>query len=148
MFEKYIFIDFDIPFVGLNIDSQMKSLDEMQDLCTYMFFNGKNGGLYKKPFQSGILTSIKSTKALFFELTDEGIEYLLTTRVNQDCLESYISCVRGVNGPNSHPSPGEAVTAIRKLSVTRNVDFVLDYCNVGQHDQGIRNFINNTSKIL
>ena len=128
--------------LGLNIEKQMKSLDDMQELCKYMYFRGKNGGLHKKPFQSGILTSIKSTKALFFELKDEGVEYILTTRVNQDCLESFISCVRGINGPNSHPSPVEAIDRIRKLSVTKNVDFVLDNSNVEQHDQGMNNFFN------
>ena len=86
----------------------------MMKIVSNMFFINKKGNLCRKPFQSGIIVSIKSTKALFNELKEEGIEYFLTTRANQDCIENFFSCVRFMGGNNSHPSPVETVKRIRK----------------------------------
>ena len=107
----------------------------MEDLVTHMYFRNEKGNLCKKPFQAGILVSIKSTLALYDELKKEGVKYYLTTRVNQDCLESSFSSVRAMNGGNTHPSPVEAINAIRKLCVSKNVDYVVN-ANVEDTDQG------------
>ena len=50
----------------------------------------------KKPFQKGILVNIKSTLALYQEMKEEGYSYLLTSRLNQDALESTFSRLRGI----------------------------------------------------
>ena len=108
----------------------------MQDLVTNMYFlNSKTGRLVRKPFQFGIIASIKSTISLFLELKDEGVKYLLTKRVNQDCLESFFSCIRGIGGPNSHPSPVEVIRRIRKLCVSKNIDYVIRGSNVENIDE-------------
>ena len=74
----------------------MKSLYAMKELVSLMYFRGgKNGNLCRKPFQSGIIASIKSTIALYLELKQEGIDYLLTTRVNQDVIESFFFLCEG-----------------------------------------------------
>ena len=63
----------------------------MQELVSYMYFRGgKNGGLCRKPFQSGILTSIKSIIGLYYELKNEEVNYIMTTRVNQDVLNFFL----------------------------------------------------------
>ena len=74
-------------------------------------------------YQSGIIVSIKSKKALFNKLQEEIIEYF--------------SCVRFMGGNNSHPYPMETVSRIRKACISKNVNFVLDYSNTHQIDQVI-----------
>ena len=121
----------------------------MQDLVTKMYFrNDKTGGLVRKPFQYGILASINSTISLFHELKDEGVKYFLTKRVNQDCLESFFSCVRGIGGSNSHPSPSEVIRRIRKLCVSKNIDHVIDLCNVENTDKGMKDPLQDASHHL
>ena len=74
---------------------QFKALDNMFKLVSNMFFENKKGRLCRKPFQAGILVGIKSVKSLFLELKEEGLDYFLTTRVNQDCIEIYFhACVQ------------------------------------------------------
>ena len=93
------------------------------------------------PFHTGILSSIKSTIALYLELKQEGLDYFLMTKVNQDVIESLFSCVRGSGGSNSHPSSVDTINRIRKLCVSKNVDFVIDNANVEQYDQEMRFFL-------
>ena len=97
----------------------MKAVNEMLNLVSTMFFVNKKGNLCRKPFQTGIIVSILSTKALYNELTEEEIEYWLTTRSNQDCIENLFSCVRAMGGNNSHPSPVETISRIRKVCVSK-----------------------------
>ena len=52
----------------------------------------------KLPFQYGILCGIKSLRSLFKEVKNEGWEYLLTARLNQDVLENFFSQIRGLGG--------------------------------------------------
>ena len=130
------------PFSGIHEQSQLKALYAMQELVSYMYFRGgKNGGLCRKPFQSGILTSIKSIIGLYYELKNEEVNYILTTRVNQDVLESFFSCLRDMGGGNSHPSPVDTISRIRKLCVSKNVDYVLDNSNVEQADKEMKNYL-------
>ena len=99
-----------------------------------MYFKRENGNLVKMPFQSGITVSIKATIALYKELKSEGLPYLLTTRVNQDCLESTFGGVRYINGGNTHPSPGEFINTMRRLCVSKNVEFLIN-SNVECYDR-------------
>ena len=69
----------------------------------------------KKPFQKGILISIQSTMSLFKELKNEGVDFLHTAKLNQDCLENFFSRLRGVGGNNNHPAPVEAMDRVRIL---------------------------------
>ena len=126
-------------FSGINEELQLNSLYAMQELLSYMFFmGGKNGGLCRKPFQSGIIASIKSVIGLYFELKSEGVLYFLTTKVNQDIVESLFSNIRGIGGGNSHPTPVDTISRIRKLCVSKNVDSVLDNSNVKQSDKEMK----------
>ena len=107
----------------------------MKELVSHMFFPLSNGRLVRKPFQCGIIVSIRSTLALFEELKQENIDFLLTTRVNQDCIENLFSCIRSMGGNGTHPTPIEAVNRIRKLCLTKSVHYILDNANVEQSDQ-------------
>ena len=50
----------------------------------------------KLPWEHGLICSIKSTKAIYEDLVVNGpFEFLLTARLNQDCLENLFSRIRG-----------------------------------------------------
>lgn len=67
-------------------------------------------------FQKGIMLSIQSVKALFCDLqTKTDISYILTHRLNQDCLENFFSQVRGKTRFKEHPNPVECLYNIRAI---------------------------------
>ena len=66
----------------------MKVLRNMSDLVSRMYFVNKKGKNVKMPFQAGILVSIKSVIELYNELKSEGATYFLTSRPNQDILDT------------------------------------------------------------
>ena len=105
---------------GLNEKTQLGALDKMESFVQNMEFCNK-GAKYSRsgklsiPFQRGILVSIKSTRALYGELKEDGYRYFLTSKVNSDCLENFFSRVRSIGGDNDHPGPASAVTRIRIL---------------------------------
>ena len=62
-------------------------------LLENMYFETKNGCLSKKPFQTGIFVSIKSTLDLYNVLKKEGVSYLLNSQINQDGLGKLFSYI-------------------------------------------------------
>ena len=70
---------------------QLEILDKMENIVRNMFFLTKTGKLGQKQFQSGIIVTIKSVRQLYRDLKSEGKHFLLTSRVNQDCLENTFS---------------------------------------------------------
>ena len=107
----------------------------MNDLVSNMYFLNEKGKLTRKPFQCGIIVSIRSTLALYQELKDENVQYVLTTRLNQDCLENLFSLLRFLGGHGAHPTPIQVMDRIRKICLTKSVNIVLDQANVEQSDQ-------------
>lgn len=87
---------------GMHIDEQNAALTKFHDLCTSIRVIGRKNLL---PFQKGFIISIKSTKGLYADLKSEGYSYLMTSRCNQDVLESYFSMVRGLGKFYDHPLP-------------------------------------------
>ena len=63
-------------------DEQIEALEKFQDLLSKIEWREKNGCYTstKKPFQKGLLCSIKSTIELFHEMKEEGVKYILTKR--------------------------------------------------------------------
>ena len=56
-----------------------------------------------QPWMIGVQCSILATKALYKDLVEEGnfgISYILTKKLNQDCLENFFSQFRGTGGQN------------------------------------------------
>ena len=78
--------------------------------------------------------SINSTLDLYQELKNEGISYLLTSRLNQDGLENFFSQVRALGGNNSHPSTVETINRIRTLCLTKNVKSIVNNSVVEMQD--------------
>ena len=85
---------------GINSLHQMKVLDQMEEFLMKLsiFDQNVNGGLKKSPmpWQTGIMCSIYSTRALHQDLVVNGnFKYILTARLNQDALENFFSRIRG-----------------------------------------------------
>lgn len=77
-------------------------------------------------FQKGILMSITSLKALRIQMEEHfGYKYLLTHRLNQDCLENYFCQMRGRNvrvGFNDHPTPSECMNNMKWIILGENLE--------------------------
>ena len=86
----------------------------------------KNAKKEKVAFQKGIIVSIHSVLALWAELKEEGCKYLLTRKLNQDCLENFFSAVRSLGGPDTNPNSVQFCTRVRILKIRRNLDTVTD----------------------
>ena len=83
---------------GINSLDQLKVLDKMEKFLHQLGVFNPDGGLKneKQPWHLGILCSIYSTRALHQELVAKGpFKYLLTARLNQDCIEIFFSRIRG-----------------------------------------------------
>ncbi|QQP52344.1 Putative LOC100575639, partial [Caligus rogercresseyi] len=108
--------------LGIHFHEQMSALNEMERLVFSMKVIGKT---YQLPFRKGILISIRSTRALFNNIKTDGMKFLLTARLNQDCLENVFSRVRALTGNNHHPSPVEALRRLKILLIGKNHDLIL-----------------------
>ena len=93
-----------------------------------MYF-GKDS-LKKKPFQTGIIVSIKATLDLYEELKTEGFSFLLTSRLNQDSLENVFSQLRALGGNNTHPSSVQTINRIRILCLSKSVNEIVSNSSV------------------
>src|SRR6218665_1585877 len=73
------------------------------------------------PFQKGFLMTITAVKGLFASVQAlYNAQYLLTARLNQDCLENFFSQLRGIGHHYDHPTPTEVKHRFRLLIVARN----------------------------
>lgn len=87
-------------------------------------------------FQKGIMMSITSLKALRIDMdTKFGYKYLLTHRLNQDCLENFYSQMRYKNGPSDHPSPAECLYNMKAIILGKNPGLSANmHCNTIERD--------------
>lgn len=84
------------------------------------------------PCQRGILISVKSLQLLFKDLSDcYNVTYILTSRLNQDPLESLFSVIRALGRTYGIPSPSSFTSRLKiilfgsklKAPVSSNVKF-------------------------
>ncbi|KAB0805345.1 hypothetical protein PPYR_02315 [Photinus pyralis] len=113
---------------GLELEMQHKCLNEMEETIEGMRCVGKNA---LQVFQKGILITSKSLQCLFTDLKERhGISYLLTHRLNQDCLENFFSQLRTKGGLHDHPSPLNAIYRVRMILLGKNPGMVQTHSNV------------------
>ncbi|CAG7722591.1 unnamed protein product [Allacma fusca] len=68
------------------------------------------------PCQEGFLMSINALRGLkIFLLEKYDVKYILSSRLNQDCLENLFSRIRSAGGSNPHPTPPEFRFRLRLL---------------------------------
>ena len=101
---------------GIHMEEQNKALDEMVALVKNIIIVDKYAPI---PFMTGIVNSIKSLRDLFNDLSREGYKYILTARLNQDCVENFFSKVWAC-GNDSHPGPKDCINRIKTLVVKDN----------------------------
>lgn len=100
---------------GFNVRSQENSLKRFLEICADMRVGKRNSLL---PFQKGFLTSINSLFGLYTDMKNAGASYILTAKLNQDCLENFFSRIRGFGVFYNNPTPFEVKNRIRLLILT------------------------------
>jgi len=72
----------------------------------------------KVPCISGFVLSITCLQHLFHSLVDKfDISFLLTNRLNQDCLENHFATIRGRGGFRDSPTPDAFAATFRQVLV-------------------------------
>ena len=59
-------------------------------------------------------------------MKEEGCKYLLTHKLNQDCLENFFSAVRSLGGQDTNPNPVQFCIRIHILKMQRNIEEVIN----------------------
>ncbi|XP_039300398.1 uncharacterized protein LOC120355776 [Nilaparvata lugens] len=107
---------------GTSLELQNSVLNKLHDLCSSARVIGKKNLL---PFQVGCMISIRSTQGLFNEMQLEGYQYLLTSRCNQDVLESFFSQIRGIGRFYDHPLPTTVSQRMKSLLFSKSASAIL-----------------------
>lgn len=104
---------------GKNLEKQNETLTQMIQTIQKMRVRGKNF-LYQ--FQKGIIMSSKSLNKLYEMLNEKyNVTYLLTYRLNQDCLEHFFCCLRQMGGNNDNPSPVQIKYRVKKYLLGKEI---------------------------
>ncbi|KAE9535838.1 hypothetical protein AGLY_007739 [Aphis glycines] len=80
-------------------------------------------------FQKGILMHINGTRHLLNVLKENGLSYLLTSKINQDALENLFSQIRSKGGLNDHPSPLNAIYRLKMIILGKNLGITSTHSN-------------------
>lgn len=113
---------------GMDLEYQLLTLETVYNLVSTMRCIGKKN---LQVFQIGILMSITSLKLLFDDIKLKfSIQYILTHRLNQDCLENFFSQIRTRGGLHDHSSPLNALYRIRMIVLGKNSNIVQSHVNV------------------
>jgi hypothetical protein len=112
---------------GVHLEAQSQLLDAMSKTISDLRVVGKTTLL---PFKKGLLMSVSAAKLLLDDVRSRyDASYVLTARVNQDCLENFFSEMRGLGHHYDHPTAAEVKHRFRLLVIAINaVD--LRNCNV------------------
>ena len=109
-------------------EAQTRALESMRALVEMMRFANNTAKTAKLPFQKGILLGINSLLGLFEDLQKQGVDYLLTKNLNQDCLENFFSLLRSFG--TSHPGPVDVMHKIKLILVGANPKNALSVNNL------------------
>jgi len=133
-----------VPFVSGNIlkSAYGNALEEqetnMETLCQDMRVDGKRNLL---PFQRGILMNMSSLRGLLYSyMRSLGMRYIMTSHINQDCLENLFSQVRGLGRFYDNPLPTEFKARLKIVLLTSKLP-QLSQCSRVQHEGGEDGFL-------
>lgn len=96
---------------GVNFELQQRILENMSIFVedTRVF-----GSKHILPFQNGILLSNKSLLGLYEYLRQSyNVQYIITTKLNQDVLENFFSFIRSMGRTNDHPDALQFIYRMR-----------------------------------
>lgn len=98
--------------MGLKLEKQEKALKFLVDELPKCKFSNCKRVL---PCQKALILAGKAVPELYTYVRDKyGIDYMLTSRLNQDVLENFFSRVRRIGG-NNHPDCNDIETRIKIL---------------------------------
>ena len=73
-------------------------------------------------FQKGVTLSCYSLIGMFDMVKSLfGVTFILTQRLNQDCLESFFGCIRQMSGSHDHPDAVNFKFRIRKFLLGKDM---------------------------
>lgn len=106
-------------------DEEIRFLNEI--VATFARLEIGNGSW--KPIQTGIILSTKSVIQLSDELSAHGLDFLLTSRMTQDCLENLFSTVRlktAVPSAIEFRNSLKIITVAQFLKTAKNSSYFVD----------------------
>jgi hypothetical protein len=96
----------------------------MSDMITKIRQIGSKSML---PFQRGILMTCIVMKQFLPEMRSlYGLKFVMTSRLNQDCLENFFSRVRALGRTYDHPGPAEFLHRVRLLVLGQCPELVVE----------------------
>lgn len=119
---------------GVHLDEQKQILYKMMYVArTMRVRQPKRKGLF--PFQKGLLVSSQSLLGLYVMLKEKfNIEYILTRKLNQDCLEHMFGCIRQMEGTFDHPNAITFKNRLKKLLLGRNAKLLAIHANCEEEE--------------
>ena len=111
---------------GTALTMQEAILDEMKEAITKLRKVGAKKTAALLPFQQGIALACSSMKGLYHYLKDKyNMPYVMTARLNSDCVENLFSRVRGLGATYDSPDSTEAFNRLRLIIIGQDPDFVV-----------------------
>ena len=122
---------------GIHIETQTNVLLKMVKMMSTMKGNNSASGSVCN-FQKGIVLSSHSLMGLYVMLKENfNIEFIMTRKLNQDCLERFFGCIRQMSGPHDHPDSVTFKKRLKKYVLGKDARLLSDKNNVGQdNDDG------------
>ena len=120
--------------------NQDKALSKFEIMITNLYWAGKTCRL---PFEYGLLAGISSNRELLKCLQQEGYEYLLTCRTNQDCVEVFFGCMRGLSGGvvDVHPDRLQVFERAQIRLLCSEADFIVPVQKPNVQPENLDDFV-------
>lgn len=97
-------------------------------------------------FQMGILQTNKSLIDLYEKMKNKyNIGYIITKKLNQDCLEDFFGHLRARNGCEVKPSALQCLRSIKVISLGKNISILKRNIN-SEEDSGVTYLISESFK--
>lgn len=126
---------------GQDLGKQNEILHEMLNVMTTMRCCGKQS---LQLFQKGCAISILSLQNLYEDVrVNYDRQYILTHRINQDCLENLFSQIRTRGGLNDHPTPLEAIYRLRMIILGKTQGVLQKNTNTNNEDDKCETVVSN-----
>lgn len=124
---------------GMHLELQEDILLRMVNLMSTMRVKNSRS-LYA--FQKGIILSCKSLIGLFEMLKQSHqLDFIMTRRLNQDCLENLFGCIRQMGSTHDHPDAVSFKYRLKKIMLGREVALVSEKSNVSQNEELCDSFL-------
>ena len=116
---------------GTALSKQEAILDDMADTITKLRKVGAKKDAALLPFQKGIALVCASMKGLYKYVRERyNMPYVMTSRLNSDCVENLFSRLRGLGAANDSPDVTQAFNHLRLVMIGQDTDYVVPKASV------------------